>query len=266
LNHEDLDKQIRKIKKFNRLLILNSPNNPSGTIHKNFKDLAKVVKENNILVISDEIYAELDFSGEYKSLTHLCPENTIISNGLSKWCGAGGWRIGYLVFPENLDYIKDTIRSIASETYTSVSAPIQYATIKAFTEDHSLYLKNSRLILKMISEYIYKELLSVGVKCQRAEGGFYLICDFSKKIKKTNQIIDSESLCNKILNETGFAMLPGSDFGLKNEKLLSRIAFVDFDGKKALHLLIKDKNVNLKKICPKIIKGINKLKEWIIKN
>ena len=211
LDAEDLNKKCKQISKLNKLLILNSPNNPSGTTHNNLKDFAKVVKKNNIITISDEIYAELDFSGEYKSLTHFYPENTIISNGLSKWCGAGGWRIGYLVFPENLNYIKDAVRTIASETYTSVSAPIQYAAIKAFTEDHSLYLKNSRLILKMISEYIHKELLSVGIKCQKAQGGFYLICDFSEVIKKTNEITDGKSLSKKILNDIGFAMLPGSD-------------------------------------------------------
>ena len=266
LNPEDLNKKCKEIQKVNKLLILNSPNNPSGTTHNNLKEFAKVVIDNNIIVISDEIYAELDFTGEYNSLTHFCPENTIVSSGLSKWCGAGGWRIGYLVFPENLNYIKNAIRNIASETYTSVSAPIQYAAIKAFTEDHSMYLRNSRLILKKISEYIYKELLSVGIKSQKTQGGFYLICDFTKKIKKTNIIVDSKSLCNKILNDTGFAMLPGSDFGLNNKQLLSRIAFVDFDGKKALNLFFKNKNTDLKKICPKIIKGINKLKDWVIKN
>tara|TARA_B110000196_G_scaffold192216_1_gene164697 strand:- start:336 stop:1571 length:1236 start_codon:yes stop_codon:yes gene_type:complete len=266
LNPEDLNKKCKEIQKVNKLLILNSPNNPSGTTHNNLKEFAKVVIDNNIIVISDEIYAELDFTGEYNSLTHFCPENTIVSSGLSKWCGAGGWRIGYLVFPENLNYIKNAIRNIASETYTSVSAPIQYAAIKAFTEDHSMYLKNSRLILKKISEYIYKELLSVGIKSQKTQGGFYLICDFTKKIKKTNIIVDSKSLCNKILNDTGFAMLPGSDFGLNNKQLLSRIAFVDFDGKEALNLFFKNKNTDLKKICPKIIKGINKLKDWVIKN
>ncbi|MDC0599599.1 aminotransferase class I/II-fold pyridoxal phosphate-dependent enzyme, partial [Candidatus Pseudothioglobus singularis] len=84
-------------------------------------------------------------------------ENTIISSGLSKWCGAGGWRLGTLTFPKELSYIKDSIRTIASETFTSVSVPIQYAAIKAYTEDHSEFLEHSRLILKTIAEYIHKE-------------------------------------------------------------------------------------------------------------
>ena len=265
IDHKDLEKQCKEIPEVNKLLILNSPNNPSGTIHKNMKELAKVIIENNIIVISDEIYAELDFTGKYKSLTHFCPKNTIVSSGLSKWCGAGGWRIGYLVFPENLTYIKNAIRNIASETYTSVSAPIQYASIKAFTENHSEFLKDSRKILSVISNYIYKELSSVGIKCNLTEGGFYMICDFTDVIKKTNEIVDGKSLCNKILNDIGFAMLPGSDFGLENELLLSRIAFVDFDGGKALKIINSDfKDISL--ICPKITKGINKIKEWVKKN
>jgi len=266
LEAKDLDKACQKIKSKNILLILNSPNNPSGTTNNNLKKIANVAKKNNIIVLSDEIYAELDFSGKYKSLTHFYPENTIISSGLSKWCGAGGWRIGNLIFPENLSYIKNVVRTVASETYTSVSAPIQYAAIKAFTEDHTKYLNDSRVILKTIADYIYNELISIGIKCQPTQGGFYMICDFTTKIKKTNEIIDAKSLCKKILNEVGFAMLPGSDFGLNNKKLLTRIAFVDFDGSKALESLNKNGKINLKTICPKIIKGIKRLKEWVKKN
>lgn len=266
LSAKQLESTCEKLKSVNKLLILNSPNNPSGTTHYNLKELAEIAKKYNVMILADEIYAELDFSGKYKSITHFYPENTIISSGLSKWCGAGGWRIGSLIFPEKLSYIKDSIRTVASETFTSVSTPIQYAAIKAFTEDHSEYLINSRIILKTIADYIYVELLSVGIKCQSAQGGFYLICDFSDAIKKTNEIIDGKSLCKKILNEIGFAMLPGSDFGIEKEKLISRIAFVDFDGINALEIIKKNKKIDLNILCPKIIKGINKLKEWVNKN
>ena len=96
-----------------------------------------------------------------------------------------------------------------------------------------------------------------------------MLCDFSNAIKKSNEISDGKSLCNKILNEVGFAMLPGSDFGIRNELLISRIAFVDFDGAKALNSI--EKNVTttddfLQIACPKIIKGVKKLKEWTKNN
>ena len=163
--------------------------------------------------------------------------------------------------------IKENIRTVASETFTSVSAPIQYAAIKAYSEDHSQYLKKSRVILKTIAGYIHKELSSVGVKCQKTQGGFYMICDFTNIIKKTNEITDSKTLCNKIIKDIGFAMLPGSDFGINKELLISRIAFVDFDGANALKILENSKLLNdnfLKLICPNILEGIKKLKEWII--
>jgi len=265
LSPEELDKSCDKLKSVDKLLILNSPNNPSGTIHNNLKEFARVAKKHNIIIIADEIYAELDFTGEYKSITHFYPENTIISSGLSKWCGAGGWRIGTLTFPKELGYIKDSIRTIASETYTAVSAPIQFAAIKAYSEDHSEFLENSRLILKTIADYVHNELSSVGVSCQKPQGGFYMICDFSKISNIARNFSDDKILCQTILNEVGFAMLPGSDFGLESNNLLSRIAFVDFDGEKALRLIsemeLSSDKLNI--ICPRIVRGISLLKEWI---
>ena len=269
LDPEELDKTCASLNSVNKLLILNSPNNPSGTTHGNLKELANVAKKHNVIIIADEIYAELDFTGEYKSITHHYPEKTIVSSGLSKWCGAGGWRIGTLVFPDELSYIRDSVRTVASETFTAVSAPIQYAAIKAYSEDHSEYLENSRLILKMIGDYIYKELSSVGVICQKPQGGFYMICDFSDVVNKTHEINNDKTLCQKILNDIGFAMLPGSDFGMEEDKLLSRIAFVDFDGSKALKMISKEKPSSdnfLDLTCPKIAKGISLLKDWIISN
>jgi len=267
LDPEELDKTCASLNSVNKLLILNSPNNPSGTTHGNLKELANVAKKHNVIIIADEIYAELDFTGEYKSITHYYPDKTIVSSGLSKWCGAGGWRLGMLVFPDELSYIRDSVRTVASETFTAVSAPIQYAAIKAYSEDHSEYLENSRLILKMIGDYIYKELSSVGVICQKPQGGFYMICDFSNVVNKTHEINNDKTLCQKILNDIGFAMLPGSDFGMEEDKLLSRIAFVDFDGSKALKMISKEKPSSdnfLDLTCPKIVKGISLLKDWII--
>ena len=121
--------------------------------------------------------------------------------------------------------------------------------------------------MKTIGDYIHKELSTVGLKCQKPQGGFYMLCDFTKIIKKTNEIIDSKSLCNKIIKDIGFAMLPGSDFGINKELLISRIAFVDFDGENALKIFEESKLLNddfLQLTCPNIIEGIKKLKEWII--
>ena len=269
LNPQTLDELCEKLQIETKLLILNSPNNPSGTIHSDLKTLAKVSKKHNIIIIADEIYAELDFTGEYKSLTHYYPEGTIISSGLSKWCGAGGWRLGTFIFPNELDHIRQTLRSVVSETFTAVSAPIQYAAIKAYTEDYSNYLDHSRKILNCIATYVYNELTESGLDCQKPQGGFYMLCDFSNVITKSNEISNSTLLTKKILNDTGFAMLPGSDFGINENHLIARIAFVDFDGKQALDLANNQSHLSeefLKKACPNIVNGINELRDWISKN
>ena len=250
----------------NQLLILNSPNNPTGTNNEELEELSKICKENNIIVISDEIYTELDFNGNYHSISHFYPEGTIISSGLSKWCGAGGWRLGTLIFPKELKIIYDSVRSLASETFTSVSAPIQYAAVKAYTEDHSEYLNNSRTILKKVADFVYDQLSEIGIECIRPQGGFYILCDFSKIIKHNNIINNATTLCEQVLQNTGFAMLPGKNFGIEDEKLITRMAFVDFDGNKALSFMkdntsIKDDDFN--ELFPKINEGILNLKSWL---
>ena len=250
----------------NQLLILNSPNNPTGTNNEELEELSKICKENNIIVISDEIYTELDFNGNYHSISHFYPEGTIISSGLSKWCGAGGWRLGTLTFPKELKIIHDSVRSLASETFTSVSAPIQYAAVKAYTEDHSEYLNNSRTILKKVADFVYDQLSEIGIECIRPQGGFYILCDFSKIIKHNSIINNATTLCEQVLQNTGFAMLPGKNFGIEDEKLITRMAFVDFDGNKALSFMkdnssIKDDDFN--ELFPKINEGILNLKSWL---
>ena len=249
-----------------QLLILNSPNNPTGTNNEELEELSIICKENNIIVISDEIYTELDFNGNYHSISHFYPEGTIISSGLSKWCGAGGWRLGTLTFPEELKITYDSVRSLSSETFSSVSAPIQYAAVKAYTEDHSEYLNNSRTILKKVADFVYDQLSEIGIECIRPQGGFYILCDFSKIIKHNNIINNATTLCEQVLQNTGFAMLPGKNFGIEDEKLITRMAFVDFDGNKALSFMkdntsIKDDDFN--ELFPKIKEGILNLKSWL---
>ena len=152
---EDIEKIISKNKNKNYMLFLNSPNNPSGQICENLKEISEVVRQNNILVLSDEIYSELSFENNFKSISNYCPEKTIISNGLSKWCSAGGWRLGHFVIPNELKKLKNSLKVLASETFSSVSAPIQYAAIAAYNNDHSNYLNNSRKILRLIGKYVY---------------------------------------------------------------------------------------------------------------
>ncbi len=258
---EDIEKVILKNKEKNYLLFLNSPNNPSGQICENLKEISELVKKNNILVLSDEIYSELSFQDNFKSISNFCPEQTIISNGLSKWCGAGGWRLGHFVIPNELAKLKNLLKVLASETFSAVSAPIQYAAIAAYKNDHSLYLNNSREILKLVGEYVYDNLKSNKVLINKPQGGFYIMPEFlDKKFK------NSEEMCANLLNNTGVAILPGSDFGFSKDRLIARLSFTDFDGKKFMDNLSKEKKLDyslINKFAPKIVEGTKRLKAWV---
>ena len=263
----NLLEDICKKDKENKLLILNSPNNPSGTSSRHLEELAFIAKKYELIIISDEIYAELDFTGNYQSIAHFYPEGTIVSGGLSKWCGAGGWRLGTMIFPQNLSLIRKAMRSVASETFTSVSAPIQYAALKAYKINHNEFLKKCRLILKFVSSFLHEELCSVGIKALKPTGGFYILCDFSNVIKKTDNIFSDKELSNFLLQKLGVASLPGSDFGLAKEKMILRLAFVDFDGGKALKYLRYRNKLEIsdyKELFPMVYEGLLKIKNWVL--
>ena len=245
----------------NYLLFLNSPNNPSGLICKNLDELSEVIKKYNILVLSDEIYSDLTFENNFTSIADYCPQHTIISNGLSKWCGAGGWRLGYFVIPNEYLKLMNSLKVLASETFTSVSAPIQYAAILAFNDHQTEYLNKSKNILKTLGNYVYENLSSNNVLITKPQGGFYLMPEFINK--KFNS---SEEMCNDILNKTGVATLPGSDFGFPSKKMLARISFTDFNGEKFMKNISSDERIEddkINKFAPKLVQGTKKLKDWV---
>ena len=257
---DQLENKIKSIKKKNLLLFLNSPNNPSGTTCKNLQEIAEVSKKYKLIILSDEIYSQLTFDNRYKSISNFYPEGTIISTGLSKWCGAGGWRMGFFAIPGQLKDLKDSLKILCSESYTSVSAPIQYAAIEAYKGDHSIYLNNVRKILSFIGNYVYENLKSNLINVVKPEGGFYLLPEFMNAKFST-----SSEMCKDILNKTGVALLPGSDFGFDSSRMLARLSFTDFDGDSFLKYTAGSKNLHnadLKKYAPNIVNGISILKEW----
>ncbi len=256
----EIEKVILKDKNKNYLLFLNSPNNPSGQICENLEEISNIANKYNLIILSDEIYSELAFGNNYKSISNFCPEKTIISTGLSKWCGAGGWRLGYFLIPNKLLDIKNMINVLASETFSAVSAPIQYAAIKAYENDHSDYINKSKNILSAVGNYVYENLKSNKVLINKPQGGFYLMPEFLNK--KFNS---SSEMCNILLDDTGVALLPGSDFGFDQTKMLARLSFTDFDGQEFMNKIEKNQkidNSHIEKYAPKIVEGVNKMKKW----
>ena len=256
----EIEEIILEDRKKKYLLFLNSPNNPSGQICGNLEEIGQIAKRNNLVILSDEIYSELSFKKNFKSISSFCPDNTIISNGLSKWCGAGGWRLGYFIVPESLNILKNAINVMASETFSAVSAPIQYAAISAYKNDHSEYINISQNILNSVGQYVYENLKSNKVLINKPQGGFYLMPEFLNKKFKT-----SSEMCGKILEDTGVALLPGSEFGFDKSRMIVRLSFTDFDGQKFMNKIQSERKIDnnlILKFAPKIVEGVDKLKKW----
>jgi len=257
---EQLENKIKSIKNKNLILFMNSPNNPSGTVCKNLQEIADVAKKYKLIILSDEIYSQLTFDNQYRSISNFYPEGTIVSSGLSKWCGAGGWRLGFFAIPDQLKELKNSLKILSSESFTSVSAPIQYAAIEAYKGDHSAYLNAVRKILSFAGNYVYENLKSNVINVTKPEGGFYLFPEFTNAKFST-----SSEMCNDILNKTGVALLPGSDFGLDSNKMIARLSYTDFDGSNFLKNTLGSKNLDkadLEKYAPNIVEGVIKLKKW----
>jgi len=256
------------------LLILNYPGNPDGITYglESVQALADACKRNKIYILSDEIYGQLHHTGNHVSIARFFPEGTIISSGLSKWCGAGGWRLGTFSFPPNLHWLMEAMAAVASETYTSVSAPIQWAAIQAFNGGREIedYLWHARKILSVLGNETATILKEGNILVNDPTGGFYLFLDFTPLKDKLHArgITTGAVLCDRLLDETGVAILPGEDFNRPAEELSARLSYVDFDGAKALsasytvplHEKLPDDFTT--HYCHNVIEAARRLADW----
>ena len=254
-----LEDKIKSIKNKNLIFILNSPNNPSGTVCKNFKQLAEVAKKYDLIILSDEIYTDLTFCGKYESISQYYPEKTFISGGLSKWCGAGGWRVGFFAVPNKLSQLLENIKTLASESYSTVNSPAQFAAVEAYDGDFKEYKKKTINILNSVGTYVFNNLKSNKVLLNPPQGAFYLMPEFPNRKFK-----NSTELCETILDETGVAMLPASDFGFNPKRMLTRLCYIDFDGTKFLNAVnsMEIDDLTIEKYAPNVVEGIKKLSIW----
>jgi len=275
LTPDELERHCRRDPDKPRIVILNYPNNPTGCSYSDeqLQRLAEVARKYKIIMLSDEIYGELNFDGAHRSIARHYPEGTIIASGLSKWAGAGGWRLGTFAFPAELKWLMDAMAVVASETFTATSAPIQYAAVKAFQGGVELerYLFQSRRILKALSDWIWSHLNEAGVTVAQPDGAFYMFPDFEPFRGKlaSRGIHTGEELCHRLLQDTGVAILSGDCFGRPAEELTARLAFVDFDGAKVLaaaehmpagHPLDDD---FLNQYCEKVLTAIQRVCDWL---
>ncbi len=261
-----------------RLLVLNYPGNPTGQSYTGdeLQQIAEVARRFQVIILSDEIYGQLHHRGEHVSIARFYPEGTIVSSGLSKWCGAGGWRLGTFYFPPDLEWLLEAMATVASETYTSVCAPIQHAAVHAFRCGVGIerYLWHGRRILSALGSQCTEMLRQAGLRVHLPDGAFYLFVDFLPKAERlaARQLGDGPSLCKRLLKETGVAILPGVSFARPPQELTARLAYVNFDGARAL---AASENIPLdeelpagfiRQYCEGVLVGVERLVDWVATN
>ena len=230
---------FRKIEKFKNLdgLIISNPNNPNGQVFSN-EELYYIYDfcyKNNISLISDEIYHGIEFEKSSKSILNF-GQKAIVINSFSKYFLMPGWRLGWTVIPDSL---KENFLKLSQNLFISSGNIAQYSALKIFqcidelNETVKKYSITRTQICKLLSEI-------KGINFREPDGAFYFyldVTDFNK---------DSEELAKKILNETGVALTPGTDFDKKFGHRTMRLAFSS------------DKQ--------KVMEAVTRLKKWFMQN
>ena len=280
----DLRRLALRLQDRQKILILNNPNNPTGLLYDRLEleEIADVCREQNIIVLSDEIYAQTtyDFS-KFVSMGKIYPEGTFVTNGLSKSHAAGGYRLGYVIFPQHANDLKLQFKKILATEYTAVSTPIQHAAVAGFEISKELdeYFEVTRGIHQIMSEYTHHALSEIdGIKVTRPDATFYLLADFNvfaSDLQKA-KIYTSQKLSESLMvHPYHTAIVGGDSLVLERTDFSARIAYVDYDGAKVYQNYLNNKPKSsaeklefVKNSAPKIVAGIEMIKRFFddIKN
>jgi len=215
-----------KISSKTRILIFNSPNNPTGTVFSEhtLEQIAELAKKHDLWVISDEIYARILFSGEYKSIWTLpgMAGRTVIIDGFSKSFAMTGWRLGYAVAQKS---VIDALDLLVLNTFTCTAEFTQVAAIEALND-------STRAVPAMVEEYRKRRDVFVGklnkipgFRCQSPDGAFYAWVNIEETGKS------AEEVQKILLEEVGVAAIAGAAFGAEGKN------YVRFSLVSATHLL-----------------------------
>ena len=204
----DVDRLESLVTDNTKLLIVNSPNNPCGSVitDEDLERIAKIAVENDLVVLSDEIYKDMYYSGSHTSITEFdgMVERTIILDGFSKSYAMTGWRLGYGVFP---DFMMDAVTKLMTNSVSCTSVAVQMAGIAALQGPQDS-------VSEMMTEFRIRRDLVVdgmnnlpGVTCRTPGGAFYAFPNIS------GTGFDSRTFADRAMDEAGVALLSGTAFG-----------------------------------------------------
>ena len=273
LQAAELDKTCSGEDSPQKILILNNPSNPTGSVHTpdELRSLAEVCRKHGVIVISDEIYALTKFGViPFEGIAGYYPEGTITTSGVSKAFSAGGWRLGYAMIPDELNEITRPLSAFVSETFSCVSAPIQYAVLPGFENYESVrnHVELCRDIHGAAGEFLQQRFTEIGLNCPEPQGAFYLFPDFEnfKDLLTSRGINNSEELSKRLLEETGVALLPGSDFYMPDDFMGVRVASVDYDGAQLMQDFPQSGKATLEmytSLFPRLADACERLENWL---
>lgn len=270
------------------LWVLINPDNPTGQTYtqEELSTLAEICRAHKVMVLSDEIYSLLAFDvtpgTNLTSMADVYPEGTIVASGLSKWASAGGWRLGYQLYPKELEHVLSRVKAAASWSYSCVAAPIQYAAIELMdtvVRRDCDYVRKASIILCAVADYLTNKFNQLGIRCHNADSAFYLLPDF--EILRSPRIQSGQNLTDLLLAEAQIVMVEaGPCFGRPAEELTTRIAYIDFDGAAALASFELDHSHDVlttrqyidevgygeafvEKACPNLYESMKRLWAWI---
>jgi len=216
----DIDRMRQQVTPHTKLIIINSPHNPCGSImtKNDLAAVAEVAIQNDIMVLADEIYCRDVYEGKFESITQFpgMPERTIILDGFSKTYAMTGWRMGYGVMPEPL---APHISKLMTNSNSCTAAFTQVAGIEALQgpqdEPYKMvaaFKERRNLIVKGLNEI-------PGVHCLLPKGAFYVFPNFKEVIKR-GKFASTKAFADALLQEAGVAALSGTAFGQYGEGYL----------------------------------------------
>ena len=200
-----------------RLVIINSPSNPTGTSYsvEELKQLGSVLLDRpDIIIATDDIYEHILWGQDsFQNIVNACPElkdQTVVVNGVSKAYSMTGWRIGYVAGPADLIKAMSKIQSQSTSNPTSIA---QAGAVAALTGDQS-YIEESTSIFKQRHDFVFNALNQLpGVNCKAADGTFYIFPDFNGVLDSMDSVSNDIELAEYFLEKAEVAMVPGSAFG-----------------------------------------------------
>jgi len=227
-----LDNVLQEIGDEPKMILLNYPNNPTGTCYTNneLESMAKMLKKHNCIVFGDEIYLNLSYNPNQRSLAYYIPELVIRGSSVSKDLACGGYRLGWLAFPRKLDTFFNRCRLFSSQIYSCAASPIQYAT-NDILQNTEVCANHANNTIKLFSG-IFDEMLPILDETRlcfvKPNAAWYVFIDFEnyRTFFESIGVRDSIDLSTHLLSKFGIVTVAAQHF--QHNSFSLRFSLVDF--------------------------------------